>query len=156
MSAWRRIAIERLPTLQKQIAAAEGPYSVWGELLNATKQAYAQEPFDDALIAAIYGYGDWCVCKSHNSDLATAALFCFYEHIPTDPPLRADVGRWMSVEDFHGLRNIFQYHLSEAEMDIFTQEFLAQKKRLAEGKPLLRWQDMIVPSPRKKRKTAAG
>lgn len=129
MSLWRRIAIERLPTLQKNIAAADNAYGLWNELRAEINCAYEREPIDNALIAAIYGYGSWCLTETHNADLATAALVCFYEHLPTDPLPHADVGRWLSVDDFHGLKNIFAYHLSKKEVDDFTQEFLAQKKR---------------------------
>ncbi len=136
MSAWRRIAIEMMPALQKTIAAVDNPYGLWIELRFEMNRVYEREPVDDALLASIYGYGSWCLAEAHNAALATAALVCFYEHLPTDPPIRADVGRWLSAEDFNGLRNIFGYHLNEKDVDDFFQEFLAQKKTLAEGKRL--------------------
>ncbi len=142
MSLWRRTAIERLPSLQKEIAAADNPYGVWIELRDEMNRAYGREPVDDDLIAAIYGYGSWCLTGARNADLATAAIVCFYEHLPTDTPIRADVGRWLSVDDFSGMKNVFGYHLNEREVDDFAQEFLAQKKRLAEGKRLVRWQEL--------------
>ena len=129
MSAWRRIAIERLPSLQKEIASADNIHVLWVELRSAMNRVYAQEPIDDAVIAAIYGYGSWCLTQARNDGIATAALFGFYEHLPTDPLIRVDVGRWLSVADFDGLRNIFAYHLTPREVNEFAQEFLAQKKR---------------------------
>jgi hypothetical protein len=137
VSLWRRTAIERMPALRQDLATAENPYSLWIELRGEMNAAYKREPIDDALIAAIYGYGGWCLAEAHNADLATAALVCFYEHLPTDPLLRADVGRWLSLDDFNGLRSIFAYHLSEKELNKFTQEYLAQKKALSKGKHLV-------------------
>jgi len=156
MSAWRRIAIERMPTLQKIIAAADNSYGLWIELRLEMNRVYEREPVDDALIASIYGYGSWCLAEAHNNDLATSALVCFYEHLPTDPPIRGDVGRWLSVEDFNGLKNIFSYHLSAKEVDNFAQEFLAQKKTLADGKHLTKQHEPIEAKMPKERRKSSG
>ena len=128
MSWWRRVAIEQLPGLHTAIAAADGPCGLWSALRDEANRLCRQEPVDDAAVAAIYGYGTWCLTQARSRAIATAALVCFYEHIPTDPALRADAARRLSVEDFHGLSNIFSYHLSAQELQEFTQEFLAGKR----------------------------
>lgn len=152
MSLWRRTAIERFHSLQKEIAAADNPYGVWIELRYQMNRAYEREPVDDGSIAAIYGYGSWCLTGTRNAELATAAIVCFYEHLPTDPLIRADVGRWLSVDDFNGLKNVFGYHLNEREVDDFALEFLAQKKRMAGGQRPVRRQEPTAASPTSKRK----
>lgn len=127
MSLWRRLAIEKLPELHKQIAQADNAYGVWIALRDELNCIYEREPVDAALIARIYEYASWCWLKSGNEDLATAVLVCFYEHLPTDPPIRKDVARWLSVEDFEALHPTFGYHLSEAEVEEFAGEFYRHK-----------------------------
>lgn len=131
MSAWRRIAIEKLPELQKEISTADGAYGVWIELRFELERIYAREIVDDSLIARIYQYANWCLCQPHDDNLRTAVVVCFYEHLPMSPKVRQDVGRWLSEEDFRALRPAFCYHLSESEVEDFAREFIAQKQGLS-------------------------
>lgn len=142
MSLWRRMAIEKLPELQKQIAEAENAYGVWSELRLELNSIYQREPLDDSLISRIYGYAAWCLWQPRNDDLRTAVVVCFYEHLPTDWPIRSDVARWLSVEEFMALRHAFTYHLSEAEVTAFQQEFVARKADL-EGHDSRRHRNLI-------------
>ena len=127
MSLWRRLAIEKLPEFHTPIAQADNAYGVWIDLRFALNRIYEREPVDEALIARIYEYARWCWQQSRNDDLATAVIVCFYEHLPTDPPIRKDVARWLSAEDFEALRPAFGYHLSEAEVEEFAGEFFKHK-----------------------------
>lgn len=130
MSLWRRMAIQELPELQKQIAGAENAYGAWIELRLQLNSIYEREPLDDSLISRIYGYAAWCLRQPRNDDLRTAVVVCFYEHLPTDRSIRGDVARWLSVEEFMAVRPAFTYHLNEAEVAAFQQEFIAQKAEL--------------------------
>jgi hypothetical protein len=131
MSAWRRIAIERMPTLRQKISAARNPFELWIELRYVLHTIYERDIVEDKLVAAIYDYASWCLAEG-DGDIPTATLVCFYEDIPTDPLICADVGRWLTEQDFDDLRSFFGYHLSETELDAFHQEFLAQRKALGE------------------------
>jgi len=130
MSLWRRIAIEKLPELQSKITSADNPYGMWIELRSELNSIYGREPIDDSLIARIYGYAAWCMWQPRNNDLRTAVAVCFYEDLPTDLPIRKDVARWLSVDEFTALRHAFTYHLGEAEVIAFQQEFIARKAEL--------------------------
>jgi hypothetical protein len=47
----------------------------------------------------------------------------FYEHVPLNRRLRRELPRHMSVEDFLGSKEIFEYVLSEEEYGMFAEEF---------------------------------
>lgn len=127
MSLWRRRASEMLPESQTLIAEADNPYDLWSELRSGLNTLYQREPLDDRQISRIYGYAKWCLWQPRNDDLRTAVVVCFYEHLPTDWLIRADVARWLSADEFAGLRAVFSYHLSADEVAAFEAEFLAQK-----------------------------
>lgn len=130
MSRWRRIALEKLPELRKQIETG-GIYDVWIRLRDELNTLYERTPPDDSLIRRMYEYALWCVVEARNADIASAVIVCFYEHLPTDPPIRRDVARWLSNEDFDMLRPFFGYHLSPEEVEEFAREFRRQKQMLA-------------------------
>lgn len=130
MSAWRRIALERLPSLHRVIADAKNYYGLWIELHSAFVKAYDVDPPDVSLIRALYSYASFCLL-SKDGDMSTAVAYCFYEHLPLDPAVRQDVARWLTAEDFEGLRDIFSYHLDPKELELFRKEFYQRKKELA-------------------------
>jgi hypothetical protein len=130
MSAWRRVAIEMMPSMQRHVAMATNPCDLWITLCMELNRLYESDLADDAIVAGIYCYGRWCLTDARNGDLATAACVCFYEHIPTDSGIRQDAARWLSIEEFDGLKEIFAYHLGPDELTLFTQEFLERKKAL--------------------------
>lgn len=127
MSLWRRRASEMLPARQTPIAGADNPYALWIELRDALNNLYQREPLDDGQISRIYDYAKWCLWQPCNDDLRTAVVVCFYEHLPTDGLIRADVARWLSVKEFAALRAVFGYHLSADEVAAFEAEFRARK-----------------------------
>lgn len=131
MSTWRRVAIEVIPSLKKKITEAENPYDLWITLCLELNSIYAEGNADDAVVDGIYRYGQWCLTDARNDDIATAACVCFYEHIPTDPGIRNDCARWLSIEEFDGLQDIFGYHLGPDDLARFKREFLARKKAVS-------------------------
>ncbi len=130
MSAWRRIAIEKLPELQKEISMAGGAFGVWIQLHLELENIYGRETVDDSLIARIYEYASWCLCQPHDDNLRSAVVVCFYEHLPLAHKVRQDVARWLSEEEFTTLRFAFCYHLSASEVEDFACEFRAQQQKL--------------------------
>jgi hypothetical protein len=132
MSAWKRVALERLPEYRRVIDDAESPMALWVELHSHFQEAYQTDASDD-LIRRFYEYARWCRQSpgrdSELSDAGTAAVCAFYEHLPRDAAARHDLGRWLTRAEFSDLREVFRYHLSEHEFAEFEAEFLRAPKR---------------------------
>lgn len=118
MSDWRSKAAELLPELTEELAEADSPMAFWLEVHWAFEKAY-QSPQNEELIRRIYDFSDWCVQQDEgedaSTDLPTCVAVCFYEHIPTCPPARADMPRWFTRADVEGSKAIFSYFLSEQD-----------------------------------------
>ena len=125
MSAWRKVALEKLPEFRKIIDAAETPGMLWIDLLLKFEDAY-EEPVDQALVRRVYQYASWCLAGSKNQDIQTAAALHFYEHLPTNEKIRRDMANHLTREEFFGLTEIFKYHLAEGEYEELEKEFLKQ------------------------------
>ena len=125
MSAWRRVAIEKLPEFREIIEAAETPGMLWIDLLVRFEGAY-QEPADQDLAHRVYEYAGWCLTKSKDQDIETAAALSFYEHLPLNKKIRKDMANHLTREVFLGLKEVFKYHLAEGEYEEMEQEFLKQ------------------------------
>jgi hypothetical protein len=132
MSAWKRVALEKLPEYRGLIDAADNPMALWIELHLKFERAT-----DEDLIRRIFEYARWCMQRSgegrYLSDAGTAAVCAFYEHLPQHADIRRDLSRWLTREEFANLRDAFRYHLSEAEFASFEAEFLDQTKRGAQS-----------------------
>jgi hypothetical protein len=129
MSAWRRVAIEKVPKLRTLIEQAESVGMLWIDLYLAFEKAHFPPP-DETLIAGVYAYASWCLIGAHNDDIATPAIVSFYEHLPVDAEVRKQMHRWLSVEDFEGMKEVFRYHLSEEEHADFVEEFYCRRAGL--------------------------
>ena len=130
MSQWRRIAIERFPSLHRDIADAESIGSLWSELSRRLEAAYRLPTLDERFVADVYDYAHWCLC--HRSiDVRTAVVLNFYEDLADTIVLRRDVARWLSQEDFDLLEFAWRYVLKdEATVAAFRREFVARKADL--------------------------
>jgi hypothetical protein len=62
--------------------------------------------------------------KGYLSDAGTAAAYAFFEHLPDRRAVRRDLPRWLTRDEFLGLREAFRYHLSAEEFTKFEAEFL--------------------------------
>jgi len=60
MDSWHREALRLLPEHQEQIEQAETAFELWSDLWFGFKDAYQQEPKDEALISSIYAFAFWC------------------------------------------------------------------------------------------------
>ena len=129
MSLWRRIAIEKLPELQSKVASAGNAYGVWLELRDALTRAYRMEPPNESLISRIHEHAAWCWRLPHNADLRTAVAVCFYESLLLEKPVRKELTRWLSQDEFTALWPVFGYHLSQSEVDRFADESRAEISR---------------------------
>ena len=133
MSAWKRVALERLPEYRSAIEAAENPMALWIELHMKLQEVYRATSPDDSLIRRFYEYARWCLQSpgriGYLSDAGTAAAYAFYEHLPKDARIRRDLPRWMTRGEFTGLREAFRHLLSEQEFAEFEAEFLGSTKK---------------------------
>jgi len=128
MSAWRRVALAKMPKCRRQIEKADNIMMLWIDLWLEFERAY-QGTMDEELIASVYSYASWCLAHSNNSDLQTAAIVRFYEHLPRNEAIRKDLPNRLTRADFLGLKEVFKYFLSEEEHREFVSEFLEQADR---------------------------
>ena len=133
MSAWKRIALEKLPEYRGVIDAADNPMALWIELHLKFEDAYRAEIPTDDLVRRFFDYARWCRQSpgegGHLSDAGTAAVCAFYEHLPKHAGIRRDLPRWLTRAEFFDLREAFRYHLSEQEFADFEAEFLGTSQR---------------------------
>ena len=127
MSAWKRIAIEKLPKQRSLIQQSESVGMLWVDLWRVFVDAHG-EPFDEQTVRGVYEFAQWTCESSRNDDIATSTCCHFYEHLPLEPRVRARLRRFMTREDILGFSEIFKYHLSEEEHQKFMQEFTAVAK----------------------------
>ena len=132
MSTWRRIALEKLPQHRKLIAQSESVGMLWVDLWLRFVDAH-RSPFDAATVKGTYEFASWCLAGADNADIATSTICHFYEHLPTEPLVRQELPRYMTREDFLGLKQVFDYHLSPAEHERFVTEFLEEDERLRQS-----------------------
>lgn len=133
MAKWRAAAIERLPEQRELIAHAENVMALWTELLQLLEKAYDVEPRQEALIAGIYAFADWCVqaprTEEGERDPFTAVVVCFYEHIPSHRAARADMPRWFEYAEVVQSRSVFAYHIGDAAFDELVAYMFGNRHR---------------------------
>ena len=128
MSVWRRTALETLPEYRQTIADAENAMAMWIDLCQHFRELYLADELNDDLISRFFEYARWCIQTPGEgkflSDIGTAAVCAFYEHLPETESIRRDLPRRLAREEFIGLRGAFQYHLSKDEFREFEAEFM--------------------------------
>jgi hypothetical protein len=131
MSLWPRTAIEPLPELKTIIDIAENPMMMWIELHLKWERAYAEQLPNDDFIRRIYKYALWCVARPQtndaSTDMPTAVTCAFYESIPLDKRVSANLHRWLTYDDCMGLESVFRYPLSEDEFQALRATFDSDK-----------------------------
>jgi len=132
MSAWRRVAIEKLPECKEQIEAAEDMGELWADLRQALVAAH--ELKNEDFIARAYDYARWCLAESGSPDIATSAAINFYERLPDYRRVREALHRWLSQEEFDGLRFYFRYGRTEEDYAELAREFAERKERERSGR----------------------
>src|SRR5438270_8651717 len=104
MSAWRRIAIEKLPRLKQTIERSESIGMLWIDLFDAFRRAH-EDPPDEATITQIYDFAWWAAA---NDDLGSPTVVGFFEDLPTDSRVRHLMPRYVTREQFLGMKDIFK------------------------------------------------
>jgi len=129
MNVWQEKGLELLPDLRETIMAATSPMALWIDLHIELVLAYRAPSRDERLIENIFRYARWSEFEAgDDDDVQTAASLAFYEHLPTDAEVRADLPNRITKEEFSDLKGLFQYFLEPAEFDEFEREFMAGQK----------------------------
>jgi hypothetical protein len=122
MSAWRRIAIEKLPKQKDLITRSDSVGMLWTDLWFVFLDAH-EEPVDEATIRGVYEFARWTCADSRDAEMATSTCCHFYEHLPQKPKVRAKLSQYMSGQEILGLSQIFKYHLTPDAHREFMREF---------------------------------
>ena len=110
MSAWRRIAIVKLPKQEGLIARSESVGMLWVDLWLIFLDAH-REPVDDETIRGVYEFAKWTCAESRDAEMATSTCCHFYEHLPLKPIVRAKLPKFMSRQEVLEFREIFKFHI---------------------------------------------
>ena len=127
---WRQAAYELLPSFRDLVERAEDVGMLWIELADLKIEPMDETLADDE-ISGLFRYASWCLL-SENEKCQNAALIDFYERLPLNQ-LRTNLHNHLSIEDFLGLKEIFEYNLSKEEHEKFVKEFMSnasQQKRV--------------------------
>ena len=127
MSAWRRAAIKRIPTQRALVERSESVGMLWVDLWLCFVDAH-REPVDEKTIRGVYDFAKWTCEEARNDEMATSTCCHFYEHLPTEPLVRAQLRKFMTRGEVSELSAIFKYHLSEEEYLRFMGEVGAANK----------------------------
>ena len=111
-----------LPTFRDLVEEAENVRMLWIELSDL-KIEIEESPLSDDEISNLFRFGSWCL-SSGDEESASAAVVDFYEMLPVVPRMRSQLHKHLSVEDFIGLKEIFEYNLSKEEHEAFVEEFM--------------------------------
>jgi hypothetical protein len=117
-----------MPGRKVLIERALSAMELWIELQFEAVRAFEKQPVDDETLRPIFAYARYCLAAS-DGDINTAVAVAFVEHLPVRAAVRADLHRWISQEEFDGLRALLQYFPSPEEFEAFQTEF---KKRARE------------------------
>jgi hypothetical protein len=128
MSAWRRVAIEKIPGYRKLIEQASNPMQLWTDLRWPFVRAH-EAPHNEEFIGQVYDYAAWCLA-SNDPNTFTAVVVAFYEDLPRYPEVRSHVAKWLPTEVFSGLEEVFRYHLSDKEHAEFVREFYERRDQI--------------------------
>jgi hypothetical protein len=132
---WPTKAAEYFPDLEGVITREQplpSPMGLWIDLYFELAKAYDVSPINEDLIRRIYDFAGWCLSQPNTTDAATdissAVAVAFIEDLPLNRRISEDLHRWMSVDTFKDLENLFRYHLSEDACRTFFSEFVSRRQ----------------------------
>ena len=132
MSAWRRVAIEKLPRFKQKIEHSDSIGMLWIDLLLAFERAH-NDPPDEETIRRIYDFAWWALGEAGDDDIGSATVCAFFEHLPTNKCVRRLMPHYMTREQFLGIRDVFKYFLSPDEHREFVNDFLRRRRLVEEN-----------------------
>ena len=112
MSPWQQHALEMWPEYAQDIQEMEEPhelwYTLWPKFLEVTNGTR-----DETLLRRIYAYAWWSLDQSQ--DVLNAAVLDFYENLPNHPRVRAEMHRYLTIDQFDSIKEVWRYGRSDAE-----------------------------------------
>ena len=122
MTTWRQIAIQKVPQHRRLIEESESVGMLWVDLWLIFVAAH-RPPVDESTVKGIYEFASWCLTDSDSDEICNSTICHFYETLPTEPLVRQELPKHMSREDFIGMKQVFEYHLTAEEHELFMNEF---------------------------------
>jgi hypothetical protein len=126
MSAWRRVAIQKIPKQRELIEQSESVGMLWVDLRLRFVDAH-REPADEETILGVYEFAKW-TCTAGGEEMATSTYCHFYESLPKERLVRERLPQYMARRDFLVLAEVFKYHLTPEEHQEFIREFLERAR----------------------------
>jgi hypothetical protein len=126
-AVWQKVGIEKIPRCRQNFEQAGNVMHLWIDLWFPFNEAHTT-PVDEELIGQIYDYASWCWTQSRSYHTQTAVACAFYEHLPLEPMVREQIAKWISVDLFEGLKEVFRYHLGD-QLGEFVREFYEQREK---------------------------
>jgi hypothetical protein len=133
MSLWKAKLLDQLRSSgingdDKRFASVrvtDNPMALWIELRLLFEDAHRGS--EDGLIRSVYEYASWCVDEAPRAtgaehDPATAAMVCFYEHLPKNPSVRDRIHEFMTWDEVQRIKSAFGYFLGDVEAKRFLKE----------------------------------
>ena len=112
--------------------------ALWIEFDHVFRSLYNAALPPDEIVRPFYQYARWCYFDSRSDETVNAVACAFYEHLPREPLICAELPRWISRGDFLICEQAFSYLLRGAEFTAFREDFLARSPKLfARPSPLL-------------------
>ncbi|MES2793732.1 MAG: hypothetical protein V4719_29225 [Planctomycetota bacterium] len=127
MAEWRRVAVDLIPQLAKDIANTFNKTELWDIL--RTKLIDASQSGNSEACQSIVKYYRWCVSADRQrlpNDVQTAAVVTFLEKMVRTQELTAILLKWLSKDEvLNYTSNVV--HSAGIEMLDFIREFRAEK-----------------------------
>lgn len=119
MSSWQQDALEMWPEYAEDIQEMEEPhqlwFTLWSEFITVTHETH-----DETFLRRVYAYALWSLDQSQ--DVFEAAILYFYEDLPNDARVKAEMHRYLSIDHFDSIVEIWRYGRSEAEYTALIDE----------------------------------
>jgi len=119
MSAWRKKAMECLPTLKKEFEKPDTSiYDVFMALLPATVVAHSSN--DVWQLKSSYEFAEWCFTQKAK-ELWNAAGVCFYEHLGDREETWETMHKWVKPGIYREIRPLLALRLDSSRLKIIDR-----------------------------------
>lgn len=114
MSAWRRKALEYLPSCRNTIQHADSASFLWCELSCDFRNAVKKN--DQTFVDGTLKYLRWCTGNTASKEIQQAVYCGFLEDISHDKSYWPYFKDWFSKAEFEQYKGSFSYSLSENDL----------------------------------------
>lgn len=121
MSAWRRKAIENIPTFKAEVEKSDSPTDLWIELFHEFERAV--EGSREEVVIGILSYLRWSFSNEAGFESQQAVSCGFLEDITANRSNWCHFRGWFSKAEFEKYKASFQYALDEKRFTLLEDEF---------------------------------